>query len=136
MRRILVTGLAAFAGLAGLAGLASSAGSRFFSTAVPEIAILAGDLFLGKVERNLDGPGSIWMQSRSKPDITCRGQFTYSTQLGDAGNMRCSDGATGTIQFQHVSVGLGYGTGSSSDGPMSLTYGLSANEAAPYLQLR
>src|SRR5471032_1141373 len=49
--------------------------------------------------------------------------------------MRCSDGATGTIQFQHVSVGLGYGTGSSSDGPMSLTYGLSANEAAPYLQL-
>ena len=89
MRTILVTGLAAFAGLA---GWASPAGAGLFSITGPVIAIFAGDLFLGEVEGNFDGSGTIRIQSRAKPDVTCRGQFTYSTELGDAGNMRCSDG--------------------------------------------
>ena len=132
MRRILVMGLAAFAVIA---GWASPAGARFFSTTGPIIAILAGDLFLGEAEGNLDGSGTIWIQSRAKPDVTCRGQFTYSAVLGDAGDMRCSDGATATFQFQRLSLVRGYGTGSSSRGSMSFTYGLSANESEPYLKL-
>jgi phospholipid transport system substrate-binding protein len=132
MRRILVTSLAAFAGLA---SLASSAGAGHISTAVPDIAIIAGDLFLGEAEGNLYGSGSIGIQSRAKPDVTCRGRFTYSTQPGNAGNMRCSDRATGTIQFQRLSVVRGYGSGSSSRGSKSLTYGLSADESARYLKL-
>ncbi|MEK7816128.1 MAG: ABC transporter substrate-binding protein [Pseudomonadota bacterium] len=132
MRRMLVMGLAAFAGLA---GWASPAGAGLFSTTGPVIAILAGDLFLGEAEDNPDGSGTIRIQSRAKPDVSCRGQFTSSAELGGAGNMRCSDGATATFQFQRLSLVRGYGAGSSSRGSMSFTYGLSANESGPYLKL-
>lgn len=132
MRRILVASLMAFAGFAGWAG---PAGAGLFSITEPVIAILAGDLFLGEAEGNLDGSGTTRIQSRAKPDVTCLGQFTYSAELGDAGNMRCSDGATATFQFQRLGLMRGYGTGSSSRGSMSFTYGLSANESEPYLKL-
>lgn len=132
MRRMLIAGLAA---LPGLAGWASPASAGFFSTTGPVIAILAGDLFLGEAEGSLGGTGTISIQSRAKPDVTCHGQFTYSAELGDAGNMRCSDGVTATFQFQRLSLVRGYGTGNSSRGSMSFTYGLSANESEPYLKL-
>jgi hypothetical protein len=132
MRRMLIICLAGFAGLA---GWASPAGSGVFSATGPVIAILAGDLFLGEAKGNLDGSGTISIQSRTKPDVTCRGQFTSSAKLGGIGFLRCSDNATATIQFQRLSILRGYGTGSSSRGQMSFTYGLSANESEPYLKL-
>src|SRR5450759_2643392 len=85
---------------AGLAGWASPAGAGLFSSTGPVIAIIAGELFLGEAEGNLDGSGTIKIQSRTKPDVTCIGQFTSSAKLGGVGTMRCSDGATATIQFQ------------------------------------
>jgi hypothetical protein len=69
------------------------------------------------------------------PDHTCRGQFSYSAEFGDAGNLRCSDGARASFQFQRLSLMRGYGTGTSSRGAMSFTYGLSADESEPYLKL-
>ena len=129
MRRMLIMGLT------GLAGWASPADAGFFSSTGPVIAIFAGELFLGEAEGNLDGSGTIRIQSSTKPEVTCRGQFTSSAELGGAGNLLCSDSATATIQFQRLSIWRGYGTGNSSRGPMSFTYGLSAKESEPYLKL-
>lgn len=122
-------------GLAVVAGWATPAGAGFFSSTGPVIAIFAGDLFLGEAEGNLDGSGTIRIQSSTKPGFTCRGQFTSSAELGGAGSLLCSDSATATIRFQRLSIFRGYGTGSSSRGPMSFTYGLSAIESKPYLKL-
>ena len=49
--------------------------------------------------------------------------------------MRCSDGASATFEFQRLSLRRGYGAGTSSRGALSFTYGLSAEESAPYLKL-
>ena len=49
--------------------------------------------------------------------------------------MRCSDGNTATFHFERLSVFRGHGTGSFSRGPMSFAYGLTAEEAGPYLNL-
>jgi hypothetical protein len=49
--------------------------------------------------------------------------------------LKCSDSSTATIQFQRLSILRGYGTGISSQGTMSFTYGLSAIESEPYLKL-
>jgi hypothetical protein len=49
--------------------------------------------------------------------------------------MHCSDGTPMTFQFQRLSVLRGYGIGSGSRGAMSFTYGLTAEEARPYLTL-
>lgn len=129
MRRMLITSLAV------VAGWATPAGAGFFSSTGPVIAIFAGELFLGEAEGNLDGSGTIRIQSSNKPDVTCRGQFTSSAELGGAGSLRCSDSATATIQFQRLSIFRGHGTGNSSRGLMSFTYGLSAIESEPYLKL-
>ncbi len=132
MRRMCLTGLA---GTAALAVAAGTAGAGLFSTTGPVIAILAGELFLGEAEASLGGPGTIRIRSRAKPDVTCDGDFTFGAELGDVGTMRCSDGATATFQFKRLGLVRGYGTGSTSRGPMSFTYGLNTTESAPYLEL-
>ncbi len=132
MRRILVMGVAVFAGIA---GWASPADAGLFSATGPVIAILGGNLFLGEAEGHLDGSGTIRIHSRVKPDVTCRGRFTSSAARGGLGQMHCSDGATATFHFQRLSVFRGYGGGSFSRGSMSFAYGLTAEEAGPYLKL-
>ena len=132
MRRMLVTGIAVFAALA---VWANAAGAGLFSSTGPVIAILAGSLFLGEAVGHFDGSGTIRIQSRVKPDVTCRGRFTSSAALGGLGQMRCSDGATATFYFQRLSVYSGYGGGNFSRGSMSFAYGLTAEEAGPYLKL-
>jgi hypothetical protein len=121
--------------LAVVAGWATPAGAGFFSSTGPVIAIFAGQLFQGEAVGNLDGSGTIKIQSNTKPNITCSGQFTSSAELGGAGSLNCSDSSTATIKFQRLSIFSGYGTGSSGRGPMSFTYGLNAIESAPYLML-
>lgn len=125
--------------LLGLSGGMSPAHAGFLSSTGPIIAIVAGDLFLGEAEGQLNGSGKIRIQSRARPDDTCQGDFSYSAEFGNGGGgtgaMRCSDGATATFKFQRLGLRRGYGGGSSSRGPLSFTYGLNAKESEPYLEL-
>ena len=132
MRKILITVLAACIGLAGPASLAHAG---LFSATGMVIAILAGDLFVGEAEGHLSGAGTLAIRSQKNPELTCLGQFTSSAELGGSGQMQCSDGAIATFHFQRLTVFRGYGAGSFSRGSMSFAYGLSAEEAGPYLRL-
>ena len=132
MRRILITVLAS---LIGFAGSATPAGAGLFSATRTIIAILADDLFVGEAEGHLSGAGTLAIHSQRNPNLTCRGQFTSSADYGGSGPMECSDGATATFQFQRLTIFRGHGTGSTSLGPMTFAYGLTAEEASPYLKL-
>src|SRR5512140_439529 len=132
VRRILITVLFACIGLVGLVPLARAG---LFSATGAVIAILADDLFLGEAEGHLSGAGTLAIHSKTKPTLICLGQFTSSAILGGSGELHCSDGATATFHFQRLSLFRGYGVGSFSRGAMSLTYGLTAEEAGPYLTL-
>jgi len=129
MRRLLVISLAV------VVAWTSPAEAGFFSSTGPVIAIFADKLFQGEAEGNLDGSGTIKIHSNTKPSVMCSGQFTSSAELGGVGNLKCSDSSTATIKFQRLSIFSGYGTGSSSKGPMCFTYGLNAVESRPYLKL-
>ncbi|MDO8596477.1 MAG: ABC transporter substrate-binding protein, partial [Sulfuricaulis sp.] len=132
MRRMPFSALAM---LIGFAGWTNAAVAGLFSATGPIIAIFAGDLYQGEAEGKLDGSGTFGIQSRTMPELSCRGQFAKTAELAGAGDMRCSDAATATFQFKRLSLMRGHGSGSSSRGPMSFTYGLSASESAPYLIL-
>jgi len=119
----------------GLAGSATPADAGLFSAKGPIIAILAGELFLGEAVGHLSGAGTLAIRSQKNPALTCHGQFTSSAALGGAGQMHCSDGATATFRFKRLNIFRGYGTGSFSRGSMSFSYGLTAEEATPYLTL-
>ena len=132
MYKMLITGLAASVGLA---GWPYPAGAELFSKTGPVIAIMADDLFVGEAKGHLSGAGSIAIHSQRHPDVTCTGQFTSSAEHGGLGQMRCSNGATGTYRFKRMTLEKGYGTGSYGRNSMSFTYGLTAGESEPYLKL-
>jgi len=119
----------------GLAGSATPAGAGLFSASGMVIAILAGDLFVGEAEGHLSGAGTLAVHSQKNPHLTCRGEFISSAARGGSGQMHCSDGTTATFHFQRLSMRRGHGVGSSSRGSMSFAYGLTAEEAGPYLKL-
>jgi len=99
------------------------------------IAIMAGNLFVGEAEGHLSGAGTLAIHSQQNPALTCRGEFTSSAELGGKGQLRCSDGTTSTFKFQRLSLRRGHGSGSFGRGTMSFAYGLTADEARPYLKL-
>ena len=132
MKKILIILLVVFAGIAGWESPGCAGG---LSSTGPVIAIIAGELFIGEAKGHLDGSGTISIQSRTKSDVNCQGEFTSSAKLGGKGIIQCSDNLTAKIKFQRLSILRGYGTGISSRGPMSFTYGLSAIESKPYLKL-
>jgi hypothetical protein len=117
-----------------LAFPAATAAGVFSATGMV-IAILADELFLGEAEGHLDGAGTLAIHSQKTPALTCVGQFTSSAELGGEGQLQCSDGSSATFHFQRLSMRKGHGAGSFSRGAMSFSYGLSADEAARYLEL-
>lgn len=129
MERLLIISLAV------AVGWTTPAAAGLFSSTRPVIAIFADTLYQGEAVGNYDGSGTIKIQSRTQPDVSCNGQFTSSAELGGTGELKCSDGSTATIKFQRLSIFSGYGTGDSSLGTMSFTYGLSVIESEPYLDL-
>jgi hypothetical protein len=132
MKKILILLLVVFVGIAGWESPATAGG---ISSTGPVIAIIGGKLFVGEAKGHLDGSGTLNIHSRPKSDVTCHGEFTSSAKLGGKGNIQCSDKVTATIKFKRLSILRGYGTGSTSHGSMSFTYGLSAIESKPYLNL-
>jgi hypothetical protein len=132
MRKLVLAGLAASLGLTGWAEPASA---QMFSSTLPVIAILGGELLVGEATGHLGGWGTLKLRSHGKALRTCAGEFSYSEALGDAGELKCSDGASAEFRFQRLSPMRGYGTGAAGRSALSFTYGLSAEESAPYLEL-
>ena len=131
-KKLLLSGLALSMGLGAWTG---EAGAQLFSSTGPVIAILDGELLVGEATGHLGGWGTIALRSRAKAARTCVGEFSYTEALGDAGQLRCSDGASAAFRFQRLSLRRGYGTGGSNGNALSFTYGLSAGDSAPYLKL-
>jgi hypothetical protein len=127
--------IAAVAGCIGLAAWAGLAEAGLFSAKGPVIAIIAGELYLGEAEGHLSGAGTLEIHSQKNAGLTCLGKFTSSAELGGEGSMVCSDGASVAFSFQRLTVRRGHGTGSVRGKPMTFAYGMSAEEAAPYLEL-
>lgn len=132
MNKLLCKGVAALIGLAGCANLADAG---LFSATGPVIAILSDELLVGEAIGHLGEAGSISIQSKSRPDLSCVGQFVYSDHQDGSGQLQCSDGAVVTFKFQRLSLLRGYGVSNSGGKSMSFTYGLTAAESQPYLKL-
>lgn len=132
MHRLLIT---VFASSVGLAVATAPAHAGLFSASGAVIAILADELFVGQAEGHLNGAGTLAIRSQKNPELTCTGQFTSNARTGGNGELSCTDGTTAVFQFQRISIYRGHGTGDTSRGPMSFSYGLTSEEAAPYLKL-
>jgi hypothetical protein len=131
MKKALVAGIACI----GLAGWAVPAGAGLFSSTGAVIAIMGGELYTGTAEGHLNGAGTLAIQSQKDPGLTCKGDFTSSAEQGGKGKLKCSDGSSSTFQFQRLNLYQGHGGGRFNKAAMSFAYGLTAEEAKPYLKL-
>jgi hypothetical protein len=131
MKKSLVTAIACI----GLAGLAAPASAGLFSSTGAVIAIMGGELFTGTAEGHLNGAGTLAVQSQKDPGLTCKGDFTSSAESGGKGKLHCSDGSSSTFQFKRLNLYQGHGGGRFNKAAMSFAYGLTAEEAKPYLKL-
>jgi hypothetical protein len=127
--------IAALAALIGFAGSTTPAGAEPFSASARVIAILADNLFVGVAEGHLSGAGTVAIHSQENPNLTCVGKFTSSAERGGSGQLQCSNGTTAEFHFRRLSLFRGNGVGSHSRGSLSFVYGLTADEAKPYLKL-
>jgi uncharacterized membrane protein len=109
--------------------------AQLFSSKGPVIAIFNGELLVGEATGHLGGWGTIALHSPGKAEPACEGEFSYSEALGDAGQLRCSDGASAAFRFRRLTLMQGYGVGSPGGGALSFTYGLSVEDSAAYLDL-
>jgi hypothetical protein len=121
--------------IAALAAASGLARAGPFSSTGPVIAIFDGNLLVGEATGHLAGWGTIKLHSRSIAGLTCAGDFSATDALGDAGQLRCSDGSSVAFNFQRLTLRRGYGNGTASGSALSFTYGLSAEDSAPYLKL-
>lgn len=131
-RNALMAGFSAFIGLSLFAGAANA---QLFTSTGPVIAILNDNLLVGEATGHLGGWGTIALRSGAKAGLTCVGEFSYTDLLGDAGKLTCSDGTSASFWFQRLSLMRGYGASNAGRSVLSFTYGLTAEDSAPYLKL-
>lgn len=122
--------------LAALSGCANDAGARMglFSATAPVVAILVDDLYMGYAKGYLDRTGTIDIQSTSREDVRCIGEFHYTGSKSGSGQVRCNDGSAADFQFNALSRLSGYGFGRSSLGLFSFTFGLTPEDSRQYLK--
>ncbi len=121
-----------------LSGCVNKSGARMglFTAKSPVAVTIRGDIFLGWAVGDFTGSGTIDIQSVVNPSTTCVGEFRYIstwTKTGK-GTVSCNDGSQGQFNFKGLTNLKGFGYGTSNRGPVTFTYGMTAEEAAQYLQ--
>ena len=121
-----------------LSGCANESGARMglFTAKSPVAVTIKGDIFVGWAVGDISGSGTIDIQSAIDPENTCVGEFRYTStwSLVGKGTVSCKDGSQGTFNFKGLTNLKGYGYGNSNRGAVTFTYGMTAEEAAKYLQ--
>ena len=114
----------------------SGARMGLFTAKSPVAVTIKGDIFVGWAVGDITGSGTIDIQSAIDPDNTCVGEFRYTStwSLVGKGTVSCKDGSQGQFNFKGLTNLKGFGYGNSTRGPVTFTYGMTAEEAAKYLQ--
>jgi hypothetical protein len=69
------------------------------------------------------------------PDRECIGVLRYQSEQLGAGDINCTRGAHTTFQFRALNTLAGYGFGRTGKSDVSFTYGMTLEQAEPYLRL-
>tara|TARA_Y100000768_G_C23548256_1_gene482452 strand:+ start:58 stop:537 length:480 start_codon:yes stop_codon:yes gene_type:complete len=114
----------------------SGARMGLFTAKSPVAVTIKGDIFVGWAVGDITGSGTIDIQSAIDPDNSCVGEFRYTStwSLVGKGTVSCKDGSQGQFNFKGLTNLKGFGYGNSTRGPVTFTYGMTAEEAAKYLQ--
>ena len=80
------------------------------------------EMFLGQATGNMDGSGTIIINSES--GVSCSGKFQYDEpRVSGSGSFECQDGRTGTFRFtSNGTSGMGFGKTNKGE-PFKFSFG-------------
>ena len=113
----------------------TAAAFDLFSVKEPVYAVVNEVLLVGEAIGHWDRAGTITVHSTLDASLVCSGSFRFTHARRGVATIQCSDGSVGDLEFDALGVVSGHGSGTTSKGPVSFTFGLSPAEATPYLNL-
>ena len=122
-------------GVALLCGCArvNDAGMRLVSSTADAYLIVNGQYLTGDVRLIPDRTGRVSFSSEAGAIRSCGGGLRYTASNGGEIDVRCSDGTQVALQITMLSETRGYGYASTAQGPASVAYGLSEQDAQAFL---
>lgn len=123
--------------LLSLAGCAkiNDASMRLVASSAPAFAMVNDTLLSGSTSLHVDRTGIVSLDASDGSGLKCMGRLRYTATRSGVILLQCSDGSEAQLNFNAVQETRGYGSGRTAKGPVSLTFGFEAAEAAAYLQL-
>jgi hypothetical protein len=110
-------------------------GKLLLASSMPAVALVNDTLLVGDATLFMDRSGRLSLESSPPGLLKCMGEMRYTATQTGVVNLRCSDGTEARLLFSTLSEVMGFGSGSSARGPVTLTFGMEPAEAAAYLNL-
>ncbi|MFZ3127665.1 MAG: hypothetical protein WA136_06570 [Rhodoferax sp.] len=131
----------------------NDAGMAVFSSTVPAIAIVNGQLLQGEMQLYPDRTGVVTLRSDADVNSTagggaspslvqapakgvvasCMGRMRYTATTTGTVDLRCNDGATADLKVTVLGETRGHGYGATGTGDASLVFGMAPAEARAHL---
>lgn len=131
----------------------NDAGMAVFSSTVPAIAIVNGQLLQGDMQLYPDRTGTVTLRSDADVNSTaaagplpnlvqapakgvvasCMGRMRYTATTTGTVDLNCNDGASAGLQVNLLGETRGYGRGVTGAGDASLVFGMAPAEARAHL---
>jgi hypothetical protein len=108
-------------------------GMRLVSTKVDGYLIVNAQLLVGTVLLVPDRTGRVSFSAEKGAISACSGSWRYTATNAGEADVRCNDGTQLSLKITLLSETRGYGYGSTAQGPSSLVFGLSEQDASAFL---
>ncbi len=106
---------------------------RVFATPTNALAIVGEQVLMGDVVLGIDRTGSVTLNAEAGHPDSCLGSMRYTGTTAGTIDLRCNDGTAAELQFRMLGNSRGYAYGQTQKSAVSLTFGLSNQEARAYL---
>lgn len=121
----------ALAGCANLNGFMQEVG-----TSRPAATLQVGaQQLLGNITLNPERTGTLSVQAAAGQPSACMGALRFTSTRAGSMDLQCNDGTATALQFRLLTPVKGYAYGQTEQGPVALTFGMTAQEGAAYLMV-
>lgn len=117
----------------------NDAGLAIFSSSLPAIAVVDGQLLKGDIQLFPDHTGTVSLRAQAtsgagqEVQTSCMGRLRYTATSTGAVDLRCSGGVVGDLKMTLLGDTRGYGYGTTASGTASLVFGMTAQESRAHL---
>ena len=121
----------ALAGCANLNGMMQEVG-----TSRPAAILQMGAQQLqGNITLNPERTGTLNVRAAGGQPSACMGALRFTSTRAGSMDLQCNDGTATALQFRLLTPVKGYAYGQTEQGPVALTFGMTAQEGAAYLMV-